>query len=432
MNAILRQVYCQSQGVVAPLGAIIMAAILLVAMLAMDISRVTGASHKAKLVADSAALHAVAMVRSQIEQGLEDELDPMAIEQLAIDAFTEQIRFHNLKLNELAVDLNIEGDDYNLDIDYEVELTKMLTDEPIVISDSTSATTNYTAASTYMDIHLLVDVSGSMSTGATLTDQADLWKIHGCAFACHAINVNEARSRRIALRIDKLVQALRELAATAEEAVLNQGLAEDSSQFNIWKFNTGVSSGGTTTDLQNFRTDVDAINNSVPSGHTNISGALDWLRRNRLPASGDGFTPETRRTFVFLITDGIADQGARLNITGNRGNVDPEYCETIKATGATMAVIYTKYEDYSDSYYEAWGSGASGLGGWGSFTHSRWVSHYNTYARTPVANMTDVMESCASEDFYFETSNPTQLNDALQELYQNAIEKTKGAPRLSS
>ena len=407
-------------------------AILLVAVLALDVSRVTGASHKAKLVADSAALNAVALVRAKIDEGLQGNIDPREIEQLAIDAFTEHIRFHKLKLNELEVDLNIEGDDYNLDIDYEVELTKMITDEPIVISDSTSATTNYTEASTYMDIHLLVDVSGSMSTGATLTDQADLWKIHGCAFACHASNVRDARNRRIALRIDKMVQALRTLANKAELAIDQYDLAEDSSQFNIWKFNTRVRGGGRTTDLNRFKTLVDQINNGTPSGSTNIAHALNWLKRYRLPESGDGFSPDSRKTFVFLITDGMTQHGPKTHVSGGRGIVDLRYCRAIKDKGATMAVIYTKYEDYSKSYEMAWGSGRSNRGHWKRWNLRSWVNHFNRYAKKPTTYMSEQMKKCASQDFYFETSTPRELDTALQQLYENAIEKTKGAPRLSS
>lgn len=420
------------RGAIAPIAALTLLAILMMAIVTLDSSRLIGANQKAKMVADAAALNAVSLIREQIDLGLQNNIDGAEIREVAEVAFREQVALHNLDLKNLTVEYKREGDNYIVDVNYEVQLPRILGNEKMVIKDSTSALTNYTESSTYMDIHLVVDLSASMSTGATLADQVDLWKVDGCAFACHADNVRRARDRRIALRQDKLAQALRALGTEAETALDEFDLEADSTKFNIWAFNHHAWSMGQTTSINRFKTLADSVNNRIPSGGTNIAHALNWVRVHKLPESGDGFSADSRKTFVFLITDGIADRGPLTRLNHHRGVVDLRYCDLIKQKDAVLGVIYTKYEDYSESYEQAWGSGRSNVGRWGRWNHRSWINHYNRYAKRTVESISGHMRQCASQDFYMETESPAELNAALKKLYENAIKKTKGEPRLSS
>ena len=427
----LGQVVAAQRGAIAPIAALAVTAILFTSVFALDAARLFGATHKSQLVADSAALNAASLIREQLDQGLKDQINPVEIRQVAENAFRQQLGLHNLTLKDLVVDFRQEGDDYIVKLDYQVEMPRIVSDTPMVIRKSSSAMTNFTQSSAFMDIHLVLDMSGSMSTGATIEDQVELWKTDGCAFACHEVNVKNARNKGILLRQDLLAAALRTLGDVAEAALSTYSLDEASTQFNIWGFHTGYWSMGKTTDIDTFKVLTDAVNDRVPAGATNIGGALEWVAQHHLPESGDGFSPDTRKTFVFLITDGVATHHSDHQGRG-RGLVKLASCERVKATGATLGVIYTKYENYANSYFLAHGSEPSYFGSHAGWSHAAWTYHYNRHVRPTETKIPERFRECASPDFYMETSSPAELRAALGKLYENAIEQTKGQPRLSS
>jgi len=421
MSHKLRAFLQTDSGALVPVAGLVLSVLMLIVIMAVDTARLTNLSHKSKVVADAAAMNAVTKVRALIDENQQDQVDPLDIEGIARDAFTGFIEQEGLEVSALAVNFSQDGDNYNITMDYELKVDRIFGDEPFKVGDKITASTNFTKASAFMDIHLMIDMSSSMSTGATFEDQVNLIMVHNCNFACHQDRINDARNRGISLRQDKVIDALHTLADKAEDAIAEYALEEDSSHFHLYTFNTGTTSRGTHENIPAFRSGINSISSLSPSGGTNGQQSLNWLKSHRLQnGSGDGFTPESRKDFVFFLTDGMNSAGSKVYTSpGGRGLITTETCQMIKDTGTTLAIIYTKYENYELASIEAVG-------------HNNWPGHYQKYADFPISKVTSHFSQCASDDFFFETSSPTQLANALEELYKNAIEKTKGAPRITS
>jgi len=421
----------KDSGAIVPIAGIILPAIMLVTAMSIDTARLSNLRYQARAYADSAAMNAMIKVRQLIDEKKTQYLNPGDIESDARNAFLQFAEEEGLDVTAAEASFYQDKENYYIDLDYSLQTNRFLGNNPYILNNVVTATTNFAKASAYMDFHLLVDMSGSMSTGATAAAQVALWKEDGCNFACHATNINKARAQNIPLRQDKLASALRSLGSVAKKTLNQYGLHNNSAKFNIWKYNTEVKSGGRTTNLQTFMKHADDLLKTKPSGHTNISGALSHVLKYKLPASGDGFSENSRRTFVFLITDGMSDNGTLLNKSKNgRGTLDPQLCDQIRATGATVAVIYTKYVNYSETYKSAWGWGTSNIGEHGAGDYSHWKSHYDDHVSLPLNHMENVLKSCADEDFYFETNSGNDLEMALEELYKSSVEKTISVPRI--
>jgi Flp pilus assembly protein TadG len=392
-------------------------------ILAIDYMQAIRAKNEMKMVLDSAALSALNHAVRLIETNDGDKIKYSDLTEQANALIDANLSGNAAVFKDFELTFSYEDNEAVIAINYNYDINLFFGTVSISASDFVQAEATVNADGAYLDIQLLLDYSSSMSTGATQNDQIAMWKTQNCSFACHQSNVQDAHSAGIQLRQDKLIEAVNLLIDLAEEGMEKNDLVEDASQFTIRRFNTNLFLDmASTTDLDDIRSAVDSLP-ATPSGSTDLSNALTTLG-SQLPKSGRGSSEDDRRTFLFLVTDGMADTGNRINkSSGGRGTLDPSECAALKQKGITVAIIYTEYEDYSESYKSALGTSNN--------DYSYWVGHYNTYVRNPNNNMEDALRACASNGFYFQSSNPAELNEAMEDFFTEAVKATKGGLRLT-
>lgn len=188
----------------------------------------------------------------------------------------------------------------------------------------------------YIDVHFLVDVTGSMGIGATPADQQTMYDRIGCALACHVNmagypdNYAAARASGARLRIDVVRDAIRQFIADARRRV---GTA-DMMRISIDLFGSQIIPLlGPTTDLAAADAAAARIELMTPPDNlgTNITYSLAQLNR-QYPASGDGVTPAARKSYVVVMSDGVENsryglqQGAPGTVTSE--TLDPNFTYT--------------------------------------------------------------------------------------------------------
>jgi len=129
-----------------------------------------------------------------------------------------------------------------------------------------------------------------------------------------------------------------------------------------------------------------------------FTGALATLPL--VPGNGTKVTGDTPQAILFLITDGMRDElsgGSRI-----MGPLPSSLCDSIKARGIRIAVLYTKYlpESASDSWS---------------------VTNVKTPYLTPPDKISPALLSCASSGLYYEVTTDDDISAALAALFNKAI-----------
>jgi Flp pilus assembly protein TadG len=291
-----------------------------------------------------------------------------------------------------------------------------------------------TAASglpSYIDFYLLLDNTPSMGVGATSADIATMVNNTSdkCAFACHDLSASPndyyglARKLGVKMRIDVMRLATQQLMDTAADTQLASG------QFRmaIYTFGSAAKNRGLTaiqaltTNLAKAKTAASGIDlmtvpyqNYASDTHTDFGDVLSDLNSAiSNPGSGTSSSP---RKYVFFVSDGVADRalGAPGCSQPTTNGTDPEtgkkyvrcqepldvsFCTTMKNRGIQIAVLYTTYLPLpTNSWYNSWIAPFSGK---------------------IAANM----KSCASPGLYFEVSPTQGISDAMNALFQKAVQQ---------
>jgi Flp pilus assembly protein TadG len=325
-----------------------------------------------------------------------------------------------------------------------------------VKSLSMSATGQATASSPNIDFYLLLDDSPSMGIAATQADintmiantttQCDPATRQpnacGCAFACHQVtqvndthcstqeianntdctlsglgnpngedNLALARALGVTLRIDMLNQATGNLMKTAQTtAAVNQAqyrvaiytfdIAVNTIQALTSNLTTAETSAGSISQLEVYaQNEVTSTDNNADAA-TNYDNAIDTLNTT-MPAPGNGTNAagDTPKEVLFFVTDGVEDE----YVGGNRVEsvMSPTMCNTIKARGITIAVLYTTYYplDTPTSY-------------------NSWYSH-NVESFQP--NIASALQQCASPNLFFQVDTGQDISTAMSALFVNAV-----------
>lgn len=123
-----------------------------------------------------------------------------------------------------------------------------------------------------------------------------------------------------------------------------------------------------------------------------------------IPTPGDGSSSSPQK-WLFFVSDGVADYYYPSNcsqtvISSSIRCQEPlttTICDTIKARGVKIAVLYTTYL---------------------AITNNSW---YNTYIAPWRSSIATKMQSCATSGYYHEVSSDSSITDALNALFQKAI-----------
>ncbi len=282
-----------------------------------------------------------------------------------------------------------------------------------------------------IDFYLLLDTSGSMalpSTSAGLTLLRS--KTGGCAFACHSSNDAQAkdangnmtdyygvaRSFNIPLRVDE--------AKTAISGMMTQATTTMSQNNAVYRAALNTFAASDTRANNSFQT-LSAITGNLPSVGTAASNAqTSFYYKNSCPTSAfcnndqdsamsDAFTKmnntipvpgngsknvgDTPQNILFLISDGMRDE---FRPNGQpEAAVDVNWCNTIKAKGTRIAVLYTEYLA-------------------GSLTGDAWSQ---TNVAPNLYKVEPALQACASDGLYYKVTTDDDISAALNQLFQKVV-----------
>lgn len=294
-----------------------------------------------------------------------------------------------------------------------------------------------------IDFYMMLDTSPSMLLPATSAGLNQMTAAtNGCAFACHQTSTTSsdpggtqkvngvyqdyyavARSLTptVQLRTDLVSDAVSNLTTVATAtsanngAVYRMGLADfDYMYRQLWP-TIPISGFNVDSDLARVKTHVtDAqvlaycrnnqriCNTGDNDTGTNFTaaftGALATLPL--APGNGTNVVGDTPQAILFLITDGMRDE---LSGTSRiMGPVPTSLCDSIKARGVRIAVLYTKYlpESASDSWS---------------------VNNVKTPYLTPPDKISPALQTCASSGLYYEVTTDDDISAALAALFNKAI-----------
>ncbi len=245
----------------------------------------------------------------------------------------------------------------------------------------------------------------------------------------------------IQLRADAVGYAVTQLLQKANTTETNDGITN---QFQVGLFpfiqnlctsNAGSSNScsvGLTTSLTgstitNFAAQLASLldtgqNSTLGSGGTHFENALNSMN-TFITSIGTGASSNSPLPYVFLITDGSQDyqtqwnggwssQNWTSNATvpyQNSATIIPpnsedrkDYCGTMKGRGITVAVLYIPYGTIQNP-------------------NPNFASNEDGYANNNIANIPAALQNCASPNFFYTANTPTDINNALQTMFQQAV-----------
>ena len=294
-----------------------------------------------------------------------------------------------------------------------------------------------------IDFYLLLDSSPSMAIAATQAGintmvAATPTQGGGCAFGCHQTNpaadgLNNpggpnqdnyalARSLNVALRIDLVRQAARDLMTTAQD-VANRYDAHYRMAIYTFdvNFNTIQTLIADLSAAQLATANIEMLtvykNNWLTSTNNNSDVDTDYDKamsniNTVMPNPGHGTRSpgDTPKEILFFVTDGLQDQKVAtctssatvscVNITGGKRRqsvMDPGWCTTIKNRGIAIAVLYTEYLPLPTN---AW---------------------YNTHIAKFQNQIGPTLEKCATPGLYTKVQTGGDISAALSQLFILAV-----------
>jgi Flp pilus assembly protein TadG/uncharacterized membrane protein len=203
--------------------------------------------------------------------------------------------------------------------------------------------------------------------------------------------------------------------------VYNNGSSDGSGYANLTTNINGSSqtSGTINYAAANLATLLDTGNNAaLKSGGTNINGALSTA--NTLITSVGGGTGNTDYLpYVFLITDGSQDNqtqwGGSWSGSNHATTVDPSNCTTLKNRGITVAVLYIPYQPIQNPTNFAGGEDGA------VNAILPYDATTNPNGATSGSTIPSQLQACASSGFYYTANTPSDIDNALQKMFKQAV-----------
>ncbi|HXW39597.1 MAG TPA: pilus assembly protein TadG-related protein [Xanthobacteraceae bacterium] len=245
----------------------------------------------------------------------------------------------------------------------------------------------------------------------------------------------------IQLRADAIGYAVNALLSEAATTESSDGIAN---QFQVGLFpfiqnlctasanNSNSCSVGLTTSLTgatitNFAAELanllDTGNNStLGSGGTHLENALSEMN-SFITSVGSGSSSSNGLPYVFIVTDGSQDYQTQWNDNWgsqnwtatasvpypNSATVMPpnsesstNYCTTMKNRGITIAILYIPYATIVNP-------------------NTAFANDEDGYANANIANIPASLQSCASPNFFYTANTPTDIQNALITMFEQAV-----------
>jgi len=224
----------------------------------------------------------------------------------------------------------------------------------------------------------------------------------------------EGTTSCIQLRADAVGYAVTQLlsVASSSEVVTNQfrvGLYPFIqylySYFPLTTNLTATGSGTINNAATNLASLLDTgVNSNLGSGGTHFENAFPSMNTT-ISSVGTGASSSSTLPYVFLITDGSQDYQTQWNGNWSGSNsattLDSSLCTTLKSRGITIAVLYIPYETIQNAT---------------TFANSE-----DIYANNNIPDIPGALQACASPNFYFTATTPTDINNALITMFEQAV-----------
>ncbi|AYD01105.1 membrane protein [Neorhizobium sp. NCHU2750] len=426
------------------LTAIVMVPLIGAAGLAIDFGRALELKTELAAAADAAAVGAVAEKSTAVTQAMAAGNGTVSLD----DAEARKLFFGQVSANSIDAPVNvaIQLQKVNNIITSRVTYTATLPTTFMQVLGKTEITVSNVATAQYqtpsfLDFYMLLDNTPSMGVGATPDDIKKLvaatvkgtdgkGKDGSCAFACHIVSTTGvvdynsyyylAKSIGATIRIDVVADAVSALMKTATDSQLVSG------QFRMAAYTFGKTAldaqlytvANPTTDFASVSKATEAIelmsipSHDYPNNQTNYDDALQKIN-SKITSTGGGTSVSDRQAIVFLVADGVGD-AARSSCQKKLDNtssgprcmepINTQYCDTLKARGIKIAVLYTTYVPLTDN------------------------SFYNTWIKPFQSEIPTKMQACATEGYYFEVSPTEGIADAMKALFRKIV----ATPRITS
>jgi von Willebrand factor type A domain len=263
--------------------------------------------------------------------------------------------------------------------------------------------------SPYLDIHLLVDVSGSMGIGATPDDLAIMRTAVGCSFGCHLDGTYQrARNAGAKMRIDVVREAITRVIASSTDV--------ENVRFAIHVFSSRFRTLSLPTDRDTAALAATSIMLDTTHGAgTNLHKAFADID-DLIPAAGNGSSDTERKQVVILLTDGVEDSayfkdGSFIEDPAFVENaptfrdhyrlqgVDPAMCAPVKDRGVQVMAMYMPYMTSNED---------------GRYDFIRNVL-------TPEGIQSSLQECASSSSNAFAASSPEEIDAGMRKLFQQAL-----------
>lgn len=251
----------------------------------------------------------------------------------------------------------------------------------------------------------------------------------------------------IQLRADAVGYAVDALLSQASTTEANDGI---SNQFQIGLFpfiqylctssagssnscSVGLTSNITGSTITTFASQLASLldtgqNSTLGSGGTHFENALSSMN-SLISSVGTGSSTSSPLPYVFIVTDGSQDYQYQWNGTWgsqnwtasanvpyqNSSTVFPtyspndqtgganatNYCATMKARGITIAILYVPYQPIANP--------------------STIFNDEDGYANANIQYIPTALQKCASPNFFYTASSPTDIQNALVTMFEQAV-----------
>ncbi len=358
-------------GNIAMITAICLPLVLMIGFGSIDYGLVVQSDQKIRAAASAAALAAVN--EAHIAYSAQEDVDlEELVETTAKNVFAARVsELNNTKLTNVKITPVVKNNVFSVDITYSATVDALVMG---VVGQKTFHLSNQArakaSATSYVNINMIFDVSGSMGIGATLADQKTVFDATGCAFACHTRRPRGSSSYDVARAAgaDMRIDVAREAAIEAVNAVQSTIESPEQVSFSLHKFSntlTTILPAGH-ADGANFAKVKTLINDEVQMDiygtGTNVEYAIETAAK-AMPKSGSGRTPDDRIQYIIVMTDGIENSQA-LEATGGwyahpkrkvnvpykqHANHEINYapgtktCEKLHKDGTQIYFIHTEY-----------------------------------------------------------------------------------------
>ena len=259
----------------------------------------------------------------------------------------------------------------------------------------------------------------------------------GCVFACHypgnqGYTLAKEPQNNIALRVDTVGQAVNALLSTAssteqQNAITNEfriglypfivhaidaaPLSSDFTQASL----VASSLGSTYLDQGWSSATAPTASNGtqIGSGGTHFETIANDMP-NYIKTFGNGQTAAAPKPFLVLVTDGV-DNNQTYPFNGSQPQLPSTgFCALAKSYGFTVAVLYIPYVPISNPNPSFAGDEDDKV--------NAVVNGVNPSITSTLAGSSTNPNGCSTPGFFFTASTPTDINNAMQTIFFQALQ----------